>query len=201
MLFRLLRGTGMTGLAREFPPRDAYLKTRTIKVLRPWLSVPKAEIENYARQYRLRWIEDNDNRNPVRRRNFLRRVLLPAAATQFPAPSASLSKIAEKCHTAAQLLQELACEDDRAAQTPAGQLSLRYFQTKAPARFNNWLHYRLSVRYVNINEKMINEIAQQIFRRGSAPRRTIDCGPVKINIIGDSFDLILDRAREPINEN
>ena len=200
VLFRLFRGTGVPGL-QGMTATGALYNNPLISIIRPWLKVPKEDIEQHARAQRLHWIEDTDNRNHARRRNYLRQVILPATESHFPAPIASISNIAAKCQTTATLLTELACEDEAQARTPTGNLSLAYFQAKGSARFKNWLHYRLSAAYVKINEKMIDEIAKQILVSKKAPVRNIDCGAIKIMVTGDTFELTMQRAQERTAEN
>jgi tRNA(Ile)-lysidine synthase len=71
VLFRILRGTGLEGLAGIAP-------TTPTGLVRPLLGFWRAEIESYARRARLRWREDATNRLPHAARNRLRNVYLPA---------------------------------------------------------------------------------------------------------------------------
>jgi tRNA(Ile)-lysidine synthase len=71
VLFRILRGTGLTGLG-GIPRR------RRPRVLRPLLSFPRRELEGYAASQRLRPREDPSNLALEIPRNFLRHSALPA---------------------------------------------------------------------------------------------------------------------------
>lgn len=71
VLFRLLRGTGMRGLA-GIPAR------RRPSVVRPLLPFWRSEIEMYARARRIVYREDPTNRRPGATRNRIRHRLIPA---------------------------------------------------------------------------------------------------------------------------
>ncbi len=65
MLFRLTKGCGIDGLS----PFETSTK--------PLWQVPKSEIEKYARENKLKWIEDPSNENTDFQRNLIRKEVLP----------------------------------------------------------------------------------------------------------------------------
>ena len=73
---RLLRGAGGSGLAgmkwRSPSPAD-----KTISLVRPLLDFSKAELEQYARENKIRYREDATNLSPDFLRNRIRHELLP----------------------------------------------------------------------------------------------------------------------------
>ncbi len=107
LLFRLLRGAGVRGLAAMSQQR-AMGKGR---MLRPLLSVSRGELEDYARQHGLSWIEDPSNQDQQLSRNFLRGRVMPLLASRWPQVSASMARTAEHMGEAEQLLGELAEQD------------------------------------------------------------------------------------------
>ncbi len=107
LLFRLLRGAGVRGLAAMSQQR-AMGKGR---VLRPLLSVSRGELEDYARKHGLSWIEDPSNQDQQLSRNFLRGRVMPLLASRWPQVSASMARTAEHMGEAEQLLGELAEQD------------------------------------------------------------------------------------------
>ena len=113
-LFRLLRGAGLAGLAamREVAPLQGM---RSVFVLRPFLRIPRAEILAHARMRRLAWVEDEDNLNLARKRNFLRRKILPLAACAFPNAGKAPGAVATRLAESADLLRTLAVLDSQAA--------------------------------------------------------------------------------------
>jgi tRNA(Ile)-lysidine synthase len=107
LLFRLLRGAGVRGLAGM--PTARRLAEGWL--VRPLLQVPRAQLEAYARQHDLRWVEDPSNADTGLARNFLRREVLPALARHWPQAGVSLARTAEHMREAEQLLAELAGQD------------------------------------------------------------------------------------------
>jgi len=111
LLFRLLRGAGVLGLAGM----PAARRIAEGWLVRPLLQVSRAQLEAYARQHDLRWVEDPSNADTGLARNFLRREVLPALARHWPQAGASLARTAEHMREAEQLLAELAEQDLAAA--------------------------------------------------------------------------------------
>ena len=68
LLFRLMRGAGVRGLAGM--PRERALGRGHL--LRPLLDVSRAELEAYAAEQQLHWIEDPSNQDCQFSRNYLR---------------------------------------------------------------------------------------------------------------------------------
>ncbi len=69
VLFRLIRGSGRTGLVGMLPKRDIYV--------RPMLCVNKSEIQEYLEAHDLEYCVDESNRDIRYRRNFIRQKLIP----------------------------------------------------------------------------------------------------------------------------
>src|SRR5258706_1497630 len=105
LMLRLLRGSGLQGLASMSPVKT--LPGMRAKLLRPFLEVSRAEIEEFARELGLRWIEDESNDDIRRRRNFLRHVVFPLIETLFPAARETIARCAEHMGEARELLEEL----------------------------------------------------------------------------------------------
>jgi tRNA(Ile)-lysidine synthase len=76
VLLRLLRGTGTRGLGGIYPALDG-------KIVRPFLNVTRAEVEQELGERRLEWRVDSTNLNPQNRRNKIRLELLPRLAKDF----------------------------------------------------------------------------------------------------------------------
>jgi len=107
LLTQLLRGAGVAGLAAMPQAR----RLGALDILRPLLHNTRADIEAWARQHRLRWIEDESNQDQHRRRNFLRHAVLPRLEQASPAASANIARSAGHLAQAAQLLSVMARED------------------------------------------------------------------------------------------
>ena len=115
LLFRLLRGAGVRGLAGmpvHRPLAQGHL-------LRPLLDVSRAELHTYAQQHHLQWIEDPSNVDCRFSRNYLRNRVFPLLTERWPQAVASLARTAEHLSEAQGLLDELAAIDLRAADQPS----------------------------------------------------------------------------------
>ena len=105
VLQRLIRGAGPAGLAGM--PRSRRLGAGWL--LRPLLEVPGADIETYARDQGLAWIEDPSNADPhAAERNLLRHEILPRLRRRRPGVDAALARSAELQAETAALLARLA---------------------------------------------------------------------------------------------
>ncbi|GAB5412954.1 MAG: tRNA lysidine(34) synthetase TilS [Congregibacter sp.] len=90
LLLRLLRGAGPEGL-RAIPKRRALGKGT---LLRPFLSLPRATLRDYAEVNRLHWVEDGSNSDKRFDRNFLREEVLPLLESRWPGYRKTLSRMA-----------------------------------------------------------------------------------------------------------
>jgi tRNA(Ile)-lysidine synthase len=86
LLLRMIRGTGLRGLAGMRPEAGAKL--------RPLLGISRAEIEAHARAEGISWREDSSNRSTKYERNWLRHEILPLLEARRPGVAAKLSALA-----------------------------------------------------------------------------------------------------------
>ena len=98
VLLNLLRGAGVRGASGM--PERAQLGGKLL--LRPLLSVSRKEIERFAVDAQLEWIEDESNADEALTRNFIRRRVGPLLASRFPRWKESLARAAR--HFAAEEL-------------------------------------------------------------------------------------------------
>jgi tRNA(Ile)-lysidine synthase len=160
LLLRLLRGSGLRGLAAMSPSRP--LAGTRARLLRPLLDVPRIEIEAYARSRALAWIEDESNADTVRRRNFLRHEVLPSLEKQFPAARAAMARAAANLGEAQDLLDALAqidldgCSDGDAIDVPA-------LQRLGEARAKNALRYWCDAHAIEpLSAARLHELLRQL---------------------------------------
>lgn len=98
LLLRLLRGTGPQGLAGM--PMERRLGEG--KLIRPLLAFSRSELQDYANQQGLRWVDDDSNADIRFDRNFLRHQVMPQLAQRWPhfresfARNAQVSREAER---------------------------------------------------------------------------------------------------------
>lgn len=111
VLFRLLRGAGVRGLA-AMPTQRVLGKGG---LFRPLLAVSRIELEDYANRHGLTWIEDPSNTDVHHARNFLRKQVMPLLQERWPQAGVSLARTAAHLSEAQGLLDELAEQDLSAA--------------------------------------------------------------------------------------
>ena len=114
LLFRLLRGAGTRGLAAM--PQSRPLGAG--QLLRPLLQCSRDELEAYASEHRLTWIEDPSNADGRYARNYLRHQVMPVLRARWPQAAASMARSAELLGESALLLDELAQLDLGPARAP-----------------------------------------------------------------------------------
>ncbi len=146
LLLRLLRGAGVRGLAAM--PVDRALGQG--RLLRPLLGIPRKELQVYAREHQLLWIEDPSNADPGFDRNYLRHHVLPAFTARWPQAEANMARAAAHLSEAQQLLAEMAEDDLSHAKTPPTQpwlnlpsLSLDVLSSLSEPRQRNALRHWL----------------------------------------------------------
>jgi tRNA(Ile)-lysidine synthase len=76
ILYRIIRGTGLDGLAGIPVTRDGFF-------IRPLLEVTRKEIIEYATLHNLTWLEDSSNHKLIYQRNKIRLQLLPLLEEEY----------------------------------------------------------------------------------------------------------------------
>ena len=114
-------------------------------MLRPLLDVERGELEAYAGEHGLRWVEDDSNEDVSYPRNFLRHKVMPVLQQRFPAYRATLARSARHFAEAAELLDELAALDAESA-IQGERLSVAALRRLSSARGKNLLRYFLAAR-------------------------------------------------------
>lgn len=142
LLLRLLRGTGMTGLAAM--PAQRALGAGAL--LRPLLGVERARLLAYAAQQRLQWIHDDSNDDASYDRNFLRLRVLPLVAERWPAYRQTLQRSVDNAAAARALLRGLAAADVAAAALADDALSVAQCLALEPTRLHGAIAYWLEQR-------------------------------------------------------
>ena len=146
LLFRLLRGAGVRGLA-AMPEHRPLAQGRLV---RPLLACTRSELEAYAHQHQLQWIEDPSNVDSRFSRNYLRHRVLPAVTERWPQAITHLARTAEHMAEAQGLLDELALMDLQRADQPSAfpwlplqSLALEPLRELSDARQRNALRHWL----------------------------------------------------------
>ncbi len=104
VLLQLLRGSGAPGLA-AMARAAAFGRGR---LLRPLLAFSRSELQAYAEQEGLTWIEDPSNFDSGFDRNYLRHEVLPMLRRRWPGVTRTLARVAVHQADAAWLLDKQA---------------------------------------------------------------------------------------------
>ena len=104
VLLQLKRGAGPQGLAGM---GEVQFRGETL-VMRPMLSLEKAEIVAYAEEEMLQWVEDESNQQNSFDRNFLRNEIIPHLLARWPKLTKTVGRSAELCAEQSELVSESA---------------------------------------------------------------------------------------------
>ncbi|MPW27398.1 tRNA lysidine(34) synthetase TilS [Agarivorans sp. B2Z047] len=135
-MLALKRGSGLQGLAAMPQMRNFAAGC----LLRPLLLVTRAELEGYAKQQQLCWIEDPSNQSLEFDRNFLRHKVLPELTERWPQWLASTQRSVQLLQESVDLLEELA-ESDYQTLEREQTLCCESLLLLSPKRQRNVLRY------------------------------------------------------------
>jgi len=140
VLLQLFRGAGVDGLAAM--PQKMRLGQGWL--LRPLLTYRRAQLQHYAHQHQLQWIEDSSNQDQRFDRNFLRHQIMPRLQQRWPSLTRTLSRAAYHQSQAQYLIEELAAADwHHCSGARRQQLYLPTFTTLSAERQRNLLRFWL----------------------------------------------------------
>jgi tRNA(Ile)-lysidine synthase len=83
MLMNLFKGTGISGLRGMLPKQG--------KIIRPLLFAKKEELLAFAKEHRLKWVEDSSNESDKYSRNYIRHQLIPLVEKIYPEAESNLA--------------------------------------------------------------------------------------------------------------
>nr|WP_308634810.1 tRNA lysidine(34) synthetase TilS [Massilia brevitalea] len=142
VLLQLLRGSGPAGLSGMDAANSApeLLGNPDLVMARPLLPLARAELEAYAAEHDLAWVEDESNLDPRYARNALRHTVMPALAQAFPGFQARFARSAAHAQSAQRLLDELAAQD-LAANLVDGAIDVAHLRSMSLDRAYNMLRH------------------------------------------------------------
>lgn len=172
LLLALKRGAGLAGLAAMPVCKPLGQGVQ----LRPLLDCARSELEGFAIEQGLSWVEDPSNTDNRFDRNFLRNDILPRLLAQWPAFARTASRSAELCAEQLALARELAAQDLPSLQNAAGGLSIAGLEQLSPARRHNALRHWLGEQGLSLSRSQLEvawselalarEDAEPVFRLG-----------------------------------
>ncbi|UVK77120.1 MAG: tRNA(Ile)-lysidine synthetase [Sodalis sp. Fle] len=173
LLLALKRGSGPAGLAAMAANAPYYGH----RLLRPLLACHQTQLEMYAHEHHLNWIEDDSNKDIHYDRSFIRSHILPPMRQRWPWFSEAVARSAQLCAEQEALLDELLADTLATLTQPDGSLQLmELLPMSAPRRralLRRWLANsgaRMASR------KKLDHIWQEVVlsRRDSASQLQLD---------------------------
>jgi len=137
VLLALKRGAGLTGL-------QGIVASQALTagfLIRPLLDFSREQLENYAQQFGLKWIEDESNSDEQFDRNFIRHSITPLLKQRWPAITKTVARSASHCQAQQQLINELSESDFKLCQLSYRALKIETLTGLTETRRNNVLRY------------------------------------------------------------
>jgi tRNA(Ile)-lysidine synthase len=147
VLLQLLRGSGAAGLSGMDAANRApgLLGDEQLVMARPLLAQARADLEAFAAQEGVSWVEDESNADTRYARNALRHEVMPVLARAFPGFEQRIVRSSAHVQSAQRLLSELAAEDLASALDGDG-LDLARLRALSLDRVNNLLRHWFTQR-------------------------------------------------------
>ncbi|HEY3698744.1 MAG TPA: tRNA lysidine(34) synthetase TilS [Spongiibacteraceae bacterium] len=165
LLLRLLRGSGIAGLAAMPAQRELGQGI----LLRPLLQWRRADLQTYAQQHQLRWIEDDSNYNDRFDRNFLRLNILPLLAQRWPAYPDTLTRVVAQAREATLLIGELAQQDLQSMDVVDGTLPIADCIDLSATRLRNLLRYWIQQQHLSQpSREQLQQVVAMLTARADA---------------------------------
>jgi tRNA(Ile)-lysidine synthase len=112
VLLQLMRGSGVAGLS-GMPQSRQRGSNQNLTLWRPLLNQSRQELEAYAKEHKLKWIEDPSNQDRKYRRNAIRKDIIPKLEKIQPEALANMARSAALLGEAQTLLNRLAQQDGK----------------------------------------------------------------------------------------
>jgi tRNA(Ile)-lysidine synthase len=193
VLLQLLRGAGVKGMSAMPELREQG----NLPILRPLLEVSRRELQAYAEQRSLEWVEDESNANIDFDRNFLRHRVLPVIEERFPGYRGTLSRASRHLAEAGALLDQLA-QMDMGQGIHGARMDLAPLRNLEPMRARNALRYFIVGRQVALpSAERLAEMLRQLLSAKPDAQVRIAFGDHEMRRFGDQMFLV---ARRPLTD-
>ena len=157
LLLQLLRGSGPAGLA-AMPMITSFGQGY---LARPWLGCSRVEIEGYAQEHKLSWVEDSSNQEFLYARNYLRYKVLPLLADRWPGFAKTVSRSARLQAEVNEILMTVAETDLQVLQQQDGNLLISALQKIPDARKRNVIRFWVQEQGLSVpSEAQLEQIIQ-----------------------------------------
>ena len=135
VLFRVIRGTGLTGLVG--------MPVKRGRIIRPLYDLSKRDILAYLKEHRLAWCEDRTNRGLDFSRNFIRNRLLPIIRDRLnPAVDRAVLNLSETTADEVEFIESVVRKAIRRSMTitPGGKIQI---DLPVVSSLDKWLRWRI----------------------------------------------------------
>lgn len=162
VLLQLMRGAGIKGLSAmpEIKPFHSGWQAR------PLLRVTRAEIEVYASEHGLQWIEDDSNSQTYFDRNFLRHDVVPKLEKRRQGVVQNIARSAAHVAEAFELIHDLGMMDyERVKGISLNSLSIKSLKELSNVRQSNVIRYWLSLQIPSLqppSQAVLAQLKQQL---------------------------------------
>lgn len=193
LLLRLLRGSGVEGIAAMRPLR-AFARGW---LARPWLELPRSTLERQARARALRWVDDPSNARDDADRNYLRLAVLPAMRERWPDAATLLARSAAHAAGAAQCVDErVALELASVQGVDPATLAFERLATLAPMLRGAVLRAWLAANGCDAPLRAVREIESAVLAAREDAEPCLRIGAFAVRRYREL--LYVDRWREPL---
>ena len=159
ILFRFMRGTGLNGL-RGIP---AWRKDGNSQFHRPLLDFSKRELYEYAQNNKLKWVEDESNKDIDISRNFIRNKLLPIIKDKWPNAEKSILHLSSEATRSNKILQSVAKEDLETLVVKENSYDLNKYLSLPEERAENLLYFLINYEIgLEANSNYLKEIDRSL---------------------------------------
>lgn len=159
-LLQALRGAGSKGLS-AMPEKKRMGNSFQI---RPLLHFSRSDLENYARDHALEWIEDDSNVDTRFNRNYLRHDVFPVLKARFPAVMQNFSRSSRLIAEQESVIAEIAGADYAFCRLSIDRLSRLNLSSLSPARQRLVLREWFADNQLRMpNEKHVRQIQKDVF--------------------------------------
>lgn len=159
-LLQLLRGAGLKGLS-AMPVFSEFDRGH---ILRPFLSISRADILAYAKDKQLNWIEDSSNHDMRFDRNFMRHEMMPVLLSRWPGLGKTISRATQHIAESNLLLQGYAKQTIEIVRGQEPEtLSIKKLKALSQAEQKNILRYWFGEKRILMpSEKHLQHVIQDV---------------------------------------
>lgn len=150
LLLQMLRGSGPKGLSSIADNSDFGL---TRRLLRPLLIFSRSEVNFYAKEHNLQWINDLSNNNTDFDRNFLRKEVIPLLKQRWRGFLQTSHRVTINCNETQRLAELLAVQDYNftlATTQPYHTLDIEKIRQLEDIRQKNLLRYFIQLNNLSL---------------------------------------------------